>query len=187
MVRNQSQKSCKTSAEITTDIKQLLSYGWTTIRIYNTVDCNAINVVLNTITGTGAKVIIGINNLQSQNSDTASLVSQVNGRWNLVQYITVINGSSTNSNQIKQAISYVRSKVPKGTLLTTVADYQQYQKTSALCNVGQDFIAASVEPWNHNIAISQLGSFVTQAQQSVASTCKVSSVSIVGSTRFVLF
>ena len=131
--------------------------------------------------GTSAKVIIGVNNLQTLNADTASMVSQVNGRWSQVAYITVIDGSSTNAKQIKQAMSYVRTQVPKGTLLTTVVEFSQY--SSSLCNVGQDFIAASVEPWNYGVTVAQAGTFVLQSQQLVESICRTRSVSIVGSFR----
>src|SRR5438046_2729661 len=136
---------------------------------------------MNTIAGTSAKVVIGVNNLQTLNADTVSMVSQVKGRWSQVAYITVVDGSSTNTKQIKLGISYVRTQVPKGTLLTTVGEFSQYSSTSGLCNVGQDFIAASVEPWNYNVAVAQAGTFVRQAQQSVASICRTRSVSIIGS------
>jgi hypothetical protein len=177
-----SQKSCKTASEITADIKQLLSYGWNTIRIYDTVDCNAVNVTMTAMAGTSAKVIIGVNNLQTLNADTASMVSQVGGRWSQVAYITVIDGSSNNARQIQQAISYVRTQVPKGTLLTTVVEFSRY--SSSLCRVGQDFIAASVEPWNYGVTVAQAGTFVLQSQQSVESVCRTNSVSIVGLFHF---
>jgi exo-beta-1,3-glucanase (GH17 family) len=49
-----------------------------------------------------------------------------------------------------------------------------------LCHVGQDFIAANVQPYFSAVEASMAGNYVVQQQSNVAQACGVSVVQITG-------
>jgi exo-beta-1,3-glucanase (GH17 family) len=177
--------TCKTKSEVAADIAQLISYGYSTIRLYG-VECNAISNALSAVSGTNTKLIVAIYTVDAVNSETASLVSQVAGRWDLVEYVSVfneaVNDGRATVTQVKNAITYVRSQIPSSVKVTTIDTFTAFISNPTLCNVGQDFIAANVQPYFGAGAASDAGDYVVQQQANVAAACGVSSVSLTGTT-----
>ena len=72
-------QSCKTPSEIIADITQLVSYGYSNIRLYG-VECDAINYALTAVQGTQTNLILGVYNTDNYTAETADLIAQVDSR-----------------------------------------------------------------------------------------------------------
>jgi exo-beta-1,3-glucanase (GH17 family) len=149
------------------------------------VECNAIDYALTALSGTGTKLIAGPYTVDNYTAETADFVNQVGDRWDQITYITVFNeavndGRATVS-EVATAISYVKSQVPYGVLVTTVDTFSAYIANSDLCYVGQDFIAANCEPYFSAVAASNAGAYVVQQRANVATTCGTDYVAMTGS------
>jgi len=180
-------QSCKTPSDIAADIAQLVSYGYSSIRLYG-VDCNAVDYALSTLQSlnTDATLIVGVYSTTNYTLETADLINQVNGRWDLVSYVSVFNeavndGRATVS-EVAIAIAYVKSQVPSGVSVTTIDTFAAFISNPDLCHVGQDFIAANIQPYFSAVSASDAGNYVVEQQGNVANTCGVeqSSVQITG-------
>jgi exo-beta-1,3-glucanase (GH17 family) len=176
-------QSCKTADEITTDIKQITSYGYQNIRLYG-VECNAIDIALSAVDGTNTNLIIGVYDPDNYTAETADLIAQVNGRWDLITYVSVfneaVNDNLTTVAGVQEAISYIKTQLPNGVSVTTIDTFSAFISNPALCNVGQDFIAANCQPYFSAVSASDAGNYVLQQQQNVASVCGVEYVEITG-------
>ena len=180
-------QSCKTPSDIAADIAQLVSYGYSSIRLYG-VDCNAVDYALSTLESlnTDTTLIVGVYSTTNYTLETADLINQVNGRWDLVSYVSVFNeavndGRATVS-EVAIAITYVKSQVPSGVSVTTIDTFAAFISNPDLCYVGQDFIAANIQPYFSAVSASDAGNYVVEQQGNVASTCGVdqSAVQITG-------
>ena len=177
-------QSCKSESQIIADIKQLVSYGYQNIRLYG-VECNAIDYALSTVQGTGTNLIVGIYTVSNYTAECADMISQVNGRWDLVEYVSVFNeavndGIATVA-EVEAAITYVRSQIPDNTVpVTTIDTFAAFIANPALCNVGADFIACNCQPYFSAVSASDAGAYVKAQRQNVAQVCNVNSVDITG-------
>ena len=177
-------QSCKSESEIIADITQLVSYGYQNIRLYG-VECNAIDYALSAVYGTGTNLIVGIYTVSNYTAECADMISQVNGRWDLVEYVSVFNeavndGTATVA-QVQTAIAYVKSQIPDTTVpVTTIDTFSAFIANPDLCNVGQDFIACNCQPYFSAVSASDAGEYVKEQRQKVADVCNVNSVDITG-------
>ena len=179
-------QACKTESEITDDINQLVSYGYQNIRLYGP-ECNAIDYALSALNGTGTNLIVGLFSVTNYTNECSDMISQVNGRWDLVEYVSVFNeavndGLATISD-VETAIAYVKAHIPDNTVpVTTIDTFSAFIANPDLCNVGADFIACNCQPYFSAVAASDAGAYVLQQQQKVAQICNVNSVDITGFT-----
>ena len=60
-------------------ITQLVSYGYSNIRLYG-VECQAIKYALNSVQGTGTNLILGVYDTGNYTAETADLIQQVDER-----------------------------------------------------------------------------------------------------------
>jgi exo-beta-1,3-glucanase (GH17 family) len=160
---------------------QLASYGYANIRLYG-VECNAIDYALTAVAGTNTKLIVAIYTVGEVDAETSSLVSQVAGRWDLVSYVSVwneaVNDGRATVGEVQAAISYVKGAVPSGVKVTTIDTFSAFISNPSLCDVGQDFIAANVQPYFGECAASDAGNYVVQQRANVASVCGCSETAV---------
>jgi len=177
-------QACKTESQITAEIKRLCSYGYQNIRLYGP-ECNAIDYALSAVNGTGTNLIVGLYSVTNYTNECSDMISQVNGRWDLVEYVSVFNeavndGLATISD-VETAIAYVKAHIPDNTVpVTTIDTFSAFIANPALCNVGADFIACNCQPYFSAVAASDAGAYVLSQQQKVAQVCNVNSVDITG-------
>jgi exo-beta-1,3-glucanase (GH17 family) len=170
-------QACKTEAQITSDITQLISYGYSSIRVYG-IECNAVDIAISACEGTGAKMIAGIFTPTAVESETASFISQVNGRWDYIEFVTVFNeavndGTATVA-QVEAAVAYVKARVPNNVQVVAVDTFAAFILNPDLCNVGSSFIAANCQPYFSAIEASTAGTYVLEQRANVAAACSVS-------------
>jgi exo-beta-1,3-glucanase (GH17 family) len=108
------------------------------------------------------------------------------GRWSYVEYVSVfneaVNDARATVSEVAIAITYVKTQLPPFIPVTTIDTFTAYINNPTLCNVGQDFVAANVQPYFSAVEPSQAGNYVVQQMYNVAQTCEVSSVQITGNT-----
>ena len=196
--RGQNNPICKTYAEYAADIHEILSHKWRIIRLYG-IDCNAVDVVLNLIDGKGVKLIVGVadrtvhtiasngttvSSQMSLHDQTKSLIQQVKNRWDLIQYVTVLDHPTTEFGYsvglVASSVQTVKSLVPKKIKITVPDDWTAYYTHPDLCHVGQDFLTAAVEPVYYSVGVEGAGPLVLSSRKNVSDTCHRKDVQIVG-------
>jgi len=105
-------------------------------------------------------------------------------RWSYVEYVSVfneaVNDARATVSEVAIAITYVKTQLPPFIPVTTIDTFTAYINNPTLCNVGQDFVAANVQPYFSAVEPSLAGNYVVQQMYNVAQTCNVSSVQITG-------
>jgi exo-beta-1,3-glucanase (GH17 family) len=196
--RGENSPICKTHAEYAADIQEVLSHKWRTIRIYG-VDCDAVDIVLSLIDGKGVNLIVGVADRtvysKAKNGTTVSvqmnlhdqtelLVQQVRNRWQLIEYVTVLDHPTTAFGYpvslVATSVQTVKALIPKKVKITVPDDWTAYYTHPDLCHVGQDFVTAAVQPVYYSVGVDGAGPFVLSSKKNVSDTCHQKEVEIVG-------
>ena len=162
------------------------------------MDCNAVDSILSAINGKGVKLVVGVAdhtvlvnvngtsvatqmNLHDQ---TQLLINQVRNRWNLIEYLNVLDRPTTAFGYavsvVANAVKTVRSLIPRNVKITVPDDWTAYYTHQDLCHVGQDFITAAVMPVYYSVGVDGAGPFLLSSRKNVSDTCHVANVAIVG-------
>jgi exo-beta-1,3-glucanase (GH17 family) len=162
------------------------------------VECNAVDILLTAIAGKGVKLIVGVAeghyniNVNGTwvvdqtvvSAQTQQLVTQVANRWDLIEYVTVLNYPTTANAysvaSVAESVKLVKSMIPKHIRVTVPDDWTAYHNHPDLCQVGQDFVTASVMPVYYGVGVDNAGSFVASSRKNVSNTCDQDHVAIVG-------
>ncbi len=115
---------------------------------------------------------------------TMSLIQQVKNRWDLIQYVTVLDHPTTafgySVSLVASSVQTVKSLIPKKLKITVPDDWTAYYTHPDLCHVGQDFLIAAVQPVYYSVGVDGAGPLVLSSRKNVSDTCHRKYVQIVG-------
>lgn len=168
---------CKSSSQISSEIKQLSDYD--IIRIYG-VDCDQANAVLSSKTSS-QKVFAGIYDCQNiqDGVDTLSSAVKSNGGWDHIHTVSIgnelVNSGEATVSQVKkyvetgksalQSAGYTGSVVTTDTFIATI-------NNPDLCDVG-DYTAINAHAFfDGYVAADQAGDWVLLQIERVSTACK---------------
>jgi exo-beta-1,3-glucanase (GH17 family) len=83
---------CKVLSDIESDMQTIQNAGYDLIRLYG-VDCDQVSNVLQALSTIGSNVglMVGVFNIDSVSADIGTIISAVNGNWNNIMTVTVLN------------------------------------------------------------------------------------------------
>ncbi|CAF9907540.1 hypothetical protein IMSHALPRED_005561 [Imshaugia aleurites] len=102
-------QSCKSTSQVTADFQKITNYE--VVRLYGT-DCNQISNVV-AATHSSVKLILGIFDINSIQSEVQTMSSAVNGDWSIVNSVTVgnelVNTGQASVSQVVAAIGTAKA------------------------------------------------------------------------------
>ncbi|EMD00339.1 glycoside hydrolase family 17 protein [Baudoinia panamericana UAMH 10762] len=168
-------QSCKSHDQITTDFDAISGYGM--IRIYGT-DCNQTATVLSAAGSKNMKVFAGIYDITQVNSEVQQIIDAANGNWNQIHTVAVGNEGVNNGaysvaavvaaidsarNQLKAA-GYTGNVVTVDTFVAMIANPE-------LCQAS-DYAAANCHAFfDGGVTADEAGKFVLAQAQRVSEAC----------------
>lgn len=179
--------SCRDAAGVLSDLKDIKSKGFTTIRLYAT-DCDGLKTVGDAAEETGLRMIIGIFVKETglSGSDVSEQVTDIiswgeSGKWSLVDLVVVGNEAVFNgyctASELASFITSFKSKITSAGLslvkITTTETLNILQSTefSSLCSV-IDVIGVNVQPFfNSEITSDKAGDFVVSQLELAKKAC----------------
>ncbi|KAF9633389.1 Glycoside hydrolase subgroup catalytic core [Lasiodiplodia theobromae] len=179
--------SCRDASGVLSDLKDIKSKGFTTIRLYAT-DCNGLKTVGDACEEVGLRMIIGIFVKETglSGSDVSEQVTDIiewgtSGKWSLVDLVVVGNEAVFNgyctASELASFISSFKSKITSAglslTKITTTETLNILQGSdfSALCDV-IDVIGVNVQPYfNSECTADKAGDFVVSQMELAKKAC----------------
>jgi exo-beta-1,3-glucanase (GH17 family) len=176
----QNSGACKAASDVMSDIQDIASKGFSSVRVYST-DCSGLQNIGAACEAYSLKMIIGIFISDTGISGAASQVSEIVawGQWSLVELVVIGNecvfsGYATAS-ELASFISSCKSTFSgagySGPCTTTEPLNIWQENVDVLCSV-VDVVGCNIHPFfNGDIDASQAGSFVASQLAIVDSLC----------------
>lgn len=170
--------SCKSASQVAQDLAQLRSYS--IIRLYG-VDCNQVGNVL-AGKGSNQKIFAGIYDINEVESETATLISAVDGKWENIDTVSVgnelLNQGSATASQLVTAINAAKGQLkPAGYTGPVVyvdtfnAMIAQNKIDQSLCQAS-DYSAANAHAFFSSITpAADAGEWVKNTAQQIQESC----------------
>jgi len=176
-------KSCKTPQQIETDIADIASKGFKTVRIY-APNCDALEHITSACGSHGIKIVMGVFIERSSYGgyDSADVYKQVDTliqwkRWDLVELIVIGNESVFNgiisSSDLAALIADCKSKFKAAGYtgsITTSEVVSTLEANPGLCSV-IDVIAVNVQPYFNGGYAADAGTFVQSQMKQAQAFC----------------
>ena len=132
------------------------------------------------------KLLAGVYDPSSVQSETQTLISQVDGRWSSLTGVSILNeavdtGTVSASQAVQltqQAQALLQSAGFSGPVFN-VDTFSAILRNPELCNAG-DVVGANCHAYFAGVAASDAGSYVKQQQEAVAAACSGKQVLITG-------
>lgn len=175
--------TCKSESQFLSDVAPLSSFSY--LRLYG-VDCNQVANGITAAKQYGFLLFLGSHNPQSD-SEIGSIISTVNGQWNLVHTVSIGN-ELVNSGQMAPGDVVARVNSARGTLrnagyngpVVTVDTFVALMAHPELCGAS-DYVAANCHPFfDGKVAASGAGDFLKVQSQNVKNACGGKDVLITG-------
>lgn len=178
--------SCKSASDVLSDLTEIQSKGFNTIRVYST-DCDTLPNVGAACESIGLKMIIGVFigevGCDNADPDVASQISAIKAwaKWDLVELVVVGNEAGFQKfctpselsgliTEVKEIIKTDGYSVPV-TTTDTVDTWENTEFSSALCAV-VDVVACNAHAYfNAETAPSDAGKFVAGQLEIVKNIC----------------
>ncbi|KAL1636851.1 hypothetical protein SLS56_000945 [Neofusicoccum ribis] len=179
--------NCRDASGVLSDLKDIKSKGFTTVRLYAT-DCDGLKTVGDAAEEVGLRMIIGIyvKDTGLNSDDVQEQVTEIiewgsSGKWSLVDLVVVGNEAIFNgwctASELASFITSFKSKVTSAGLslvkFTTTETLNVLQTTefSALCSA-IDIIGVNVQPYfNNEITADKAGDFVVSQLELAKKAC----------------
>ncbi|KAK6541246.1 hypothetical protein TWF694_008612 [Orbilia ellipsospora] len=175
-------KSCKSESQIMTDIADIASKGFRTIRVY-APDCDALESITAACDKYKIKIVMGVFIRGSGGSyDSADLDQQVKnlcswGRWDITELIVIGNesvwGGIISSADLAAKISQYKQEFKSAGYqgkVTTSEVVSSIQANPGLCSV-IDVVAVNIQPYFNGGSASDAGNFVKSQMAIAESVC----------------
>lgn len=175
---------CKSSSQAQSEFAQMQGYG--IVRIYGT-DCDQVSLAVQYAQQYGMKIFAEIYDLDNVTAEAGTIVSAVNGNWDIIDTISVGNEDvnngvavSTVASAMAQAQSVLSAAGFNGNLVH-VDTQNAFESNPDMCtpSVAGSYVAANIHPFfNAQTAADQAAQFV-ETQIGLLQSCAAS----VGSNR----
>ncbi|KAJ4398811.1 hypothetical protein N0V85_006191 [Neurospora sp. IMI 360204] len=177
--------TCKSAADVMTDIKSIAGAGFTTLRVYST-DCDTLPSVGAAAEANGLRLILGIFigkvGCDNGSPDVADQIAAIKswGRFDMVDLVVVGNEALFNGfctvGQLKDLINHVKSELGSagysGPYTTTdVVSAWQSMDVADICNVIDVVACNSHAYFDANTSPDQAGTFVAGQLAIVEKVC----------------
>ena len=173
---------CKSASAITSDVADIATKGFSSIRLYST-DCSGLSAVSSAASAHGLNLVLGIyisdSGISAAEPQIQEIVSWANGQWSAVEMIVVGNEAVFNNFCTAEALAtFVASAKSAfqaagytGPVTTTETIETLTENKATLCPV-MDVAAANIHPFfNGHVAASQAGQFVASQLQLLEQVC----------------
>lgn len=165
---------CKTAEQVKQEISQLSGYD--VIRLYG-CDCNQVENVLAAL-APGQKVILGVFNVDNLASELLTITGAVNGKWDVVDTVTIgnelVNSGQKLAAAIKGYVDQARSTLKAAGFsgpVTTVDTFIATINNPELCDAG-DYVAINAHAFfDGGYAAENAGDWLQEQIQRVTTAC----------------
>lgn len=166
--------SCKSADDIQNDFSQLKDYSM--IRIYGT-DCDQVPNVHSAAKNTGAKLMLGIWDINDVQNEASKIVAGVNGGWDMIKAVSVgnelVNKGEATPQQVVDAVTQARSILRSAGYegpVVTVDTFNAVEMHPELCQAS-DFCAINAHAFfDSNISADNAGQWLVDTVQRVKSS-----------------
>lgn len=176
----QNSGACKAASDVMSDIQDIASKGFSSVRVYST-DCSGLQNIGAACEAYGLKMIIGIFISDTGISGASAQVSEIVawGKWSLVELVVIGNeavfSGYCSAGELASFISSCKSTFSSagysGPCTTTEPLNIWQESVSELCSV-VDVVGCNIHPFfNGDITASEAGSFVASQLAIVDGLC----------------
>ena len=168
--------TCMSTSDVASKVQIILGAGYDTIRLYG-VDCNQVSNVLAAIEGTSIKLMVGVFDPSSYQSELQTLISAMSGNWDKVVLVGLLN-EAVNDGKITAAEAVTVYNTGKSMLQS--AGYTGYVgvvdtfiailNNPEMCNA-MDIVTANCHAWFAGVEASTAGSYVNQQVAALQAKC----------------